>query len=154
MAGTRYVPVFDSRPPSAYLSRLERSLQSGMARLEKPRNSDNPEDFILHEDSDGEEERTMPNTPYNCVDYIRNREYGNMSNIEYEYRSVNKHYGTMHILTHDLFKEWSIPFKTMNKVLCSKWLNSNQIVFGTKCNKVSTLNTYNYSISNIYILFI
>jgi len=141
MAQTRRVPVFGSRPPCAYQSRLdERSLQLRMARLERSRKTDKPEDFVCYEDSDEDEESTMSlctmlNSSYNFVDYIRNREYGMR-----EYRSVNQNHGTRHILTHDLFKERSIPLKTMNKVFCSQWLSSKQIVFGTKCNKVSTLN--------------
>jgi len=138
MAETRYVPpVIDSQPPSAHLSRLERSLQSGIARLEKARNSDDPAPLVLYEDSDGEEERKMLNTPYNLIDYIRNREYGMR-----KYHSVNTNYSTRHVLTHSLLKEQSIPLKTMNKVFCSQWLSRNEIVFGTKCNKVSTYTEY------------
>ncbi|XP_025199342.1 DDB1- and CUL4-associated factor 12 [Melanaphis sacchari] len=150
MAQTRRVPVFGSRPPCAYQSRLdERSLQIRMTRMERNRKSDKPEDFVCYEDSDEEEESTMSlctmlNSSYNFVDYIRNREYGMR-----EYRSVNQNHGTRHILTHDLFKERSIPLKTMNKVFCSQWLSSKQIVFGTKCNKLMVYNVKSHELDQI-----
>ncbi|VVC25492.1 WD40/YVTN repeat-like-containing domain,WD40 repeat, conserved site,WD40-repeat-containing domain,WD40 [Cinara cedri] len=150
MAQTRRVPIFGSRPPCAYQSRLdERSAQLKAARMEKSKKSDKPEDFVCYEDSDDEEESTMSlctmlNSSYNFVDYIRNREYGMR-----EYHSVNPHHGTRHILTHDLFKEQSIPLKTMNKVFCSQWLSSKQIVFGTKCNKLMVYNVKSHELDQI-----
>jgi len=139
MAQTRRVSVFGSQPPCAHQSRLHERSLIRMTRMERNITSEKPEDLVFYEDSDSdsEEESTMPlfpvlNSSYNFLDFVRNREYGMR-----EYRSVNQNYGTRHILTHNLFKERSIPLKTMNKVFCSQWLNSTQIIFGTKCNKVS-----------------
>jgi len=70
---------------------------------------------------------------YNVVDYIKNREYG-----MHRYRSIPKVHYTKHILKHKLLKEYPIALRSMDKILCSQWINSKQIVFGTKCNKVST----------------
>ncbi|VVC42715.1 Hypothetical protein CINCED_3A005471 [Cinara cedri] len=142
MAQTRRVPIFGSRPPCAYQSRLDdRSAQLKAARKERLKRYDNPDDFICYRDSDDDEEEsimslcTMLNSSYNFVDYVRNREYGMR-----EYHSVNQNYGTRHILTHDLFKEKPISLATMDKVFCSQWLSSKQIVFGTKCNKLMVYN--------------
>ncbi|XP_060874015.1 DDB1- and CUL4-associated factor 12 homolog [Metopolophium dirhodum] len=147
MTETRRVPVFGSRPPSAYHSRLdERSLQLRIAGLERTRNSNNLENFVCYEDSD-EEERTMLNTSYNFVDHIRSREYGMR-----EYRSINTNYGTRHILTHNLFKERPIPLKTMNKIFCSQWLSSHHIAFGTKCNKLLVYNVKSHERDQIPLM--
>ncbi|KAE9528835.1 hypothetical protein AGLY_012410 [Aphis glycines] len=149
MAQTRRVPVFGSRPPCAHQSRLDERNLIRMTRMERNRISDKPEGFVLYEEPDEEEESTMPlfnvlNSSYNFVDYVRNREYGMR-----EYRSVNQNYGTRHLLTHNLFKERSIPLKTMNKVFCSQWLNGTQIVFGTKCNKLMVYNVKSYELDQI-----
>ena len=34
-------------------------------------------------------------------------------------------------------REHSIQLGEMNKIFCSQWLNGHQIVFGSKCNKVT-----------------
>ena len=37
-----------------------------------------------------------------------------------------------------LFAEKEFPVGKINKIFTSQWLNDKQVVFGTKCNKVST----------------
>ena len=45
-------------------------------------------------------------------------------------------YGTRHMLSNSMLKEYPIKHKGMNKIFCSTWLSHRQVVFGTKCNKV------------------
>ncbi|XP_050061449.1 DDB1- and CUL4-associated factor 12 homolog [Aphis gossypii] len=149
MAQTRRVPVFGSLPPCAYQSRLDERNLIRTTRMERNRISDKPEDLVFYEDSDSEEESTVPlftvlNSSYNIVDYVRNREYGMR-----EYRSVNQNYGTRHLLTHNLVKERSISLKTMDKVFCSQWLNGTKIVFGTKCNKLMVYDVKSHELDQI-----
>eukprot|EP00102_Acyrthosiphon_pisum_P021763 XP_016658973.1 PREDICTED: DDB1- and CUL4-associated factor 12-like [Acyrthosiphon pisum] len=87
------------------------------------------------------------NNSYNLVDYIRSREYGMRG-----YRLVNKDYGTRHILTHNLLKERSIPLEKMDAVFCSQWLSSNQIVFGTRCNKLMVYNVKSHELDQIPLI--
>eukprot|EP00102_Acyrthosiphon_pisum_P021761 XP_016658971.1 PREDICTED: DDB1- and CUL4-associated factor 12-like [Acyrthosiphon pisum] len=87
------------------------------------------------------------NNSYNLVDHIRSREYGMRG-----YRLVNKDYGTRHILTHNLLKERSIPLETMDTVYCSQWLSSNQIVFGTRCNKLMIYNVKSHELDQIPLI--
>jgi WD repeat-containing protein 40A len=137
MAHTRRIPVYGRRPPCATLGRIEElHMRLRAIRLERSRKPDKPEDFVCYEDSDDEEEsitveKEIINTSYNFVDFVRGREMGGR-----EPKWVGPEYGSRHILTHEMFKEYSVSLSNMNKVFCSQWLSDRQVVFGTKCNKV------------------
>ena len=139
MASTVRRPVYGKKPPCAYQGRLEeRIIKACALRLEKSRKPEKPEDFVCYDESDEEEEsfalqQRILNTSFSFVDYVRSRESGLKGP-----RTFNPDYGSRHILTHDMFKEHPITNEQpMNKVFCSQWLSDRQVVFGTKCNKVT-----------------
>lgn len=139
MTETIRIPIFGSRPPCAYDSRYNehRSLlrTDRMTWTKVPAN----QEVIYYEPSDEENiisNPNMVNTSYNVVDYIRSREYGMR-----EYRSVKHYNGTRQIITSELFREQSLSLNTLNKVLCSQWLDRENILIGTRCHKVSTMYT-------------
>lgn len=143
MASTIRRPVYGRKAPCAYQGRIEeRMIKACALRLEKSRKPEKPEDFVCYEESDDEEENELMqsrilNTSYSFVDYVRSREFGSK-----EGKRFNPDYGSMHILTHEMFKERPISLNNMNKVFCSQWLSDRQVVFGTKCNKVSVVHFY------------
>lgn len=148
MAFTRRLPVYGSKPPCAYSSRLEERRQLVRSkRLERSRKTDKPDDFIVYDSSDEEEDENdainhqVLYSSNNFVDYVRAREYRSR-----EYHTFNMNYGTRHVLSHDMLKEHPITLEAeVNKIFCSAWLSHRQVVCGTKCNKVIKSSIVNIS---------
>ncbi|KAG8292051.1 DDB1- and CUL4-associated factor 12 homolog isoform X1 [Homalodisca vitripennis] len=152
MAETVRIPIFGSKPPCAYKSRLEeRKVRTRALRAERNRKPEKPDDFVCYEDSEDEDELLTPfaekeilNKSYNCVDFIRSRESGLR-----EPKRFKSNHGSRHILTNDMFKERPIQLNTMNKVFCSQWLSDRQVAFGTKCNKLMVYDVVTQRIDQI-----
>ena len=75
----------------------------------------------------------------NFVDCLSTRELGvpSVSGGRFYSQRLSSEYGTRHMLTNAMLKETAVSVPQMNKIFCSKWLSDRQVVFGTKCNKVS-----------------
>uniref|UniRef100_T1JPI7 DDB1- and CUL4-associated factor 12 beta-propeller domain-containing protein n=1 Tax=Strigamia maritima TaxID=126957 RepID=T1JPI7_STRMM len=76
-------------------------------------------------------------TSNNLADFLRGRELGNQ---KVQPMLLDTEYGTRQLLIKSLLQETEIPLKYINKVFCSKWLTGQQIIFGTKCNKLIVLD--------------
>ena len=75
----------------------------------------------------------------NFVDCLGAREMGlpSVGGNRFFSERLSSEYGTRHMLSNGMMKETSIYMPSMDKIFCSKWLSHRQVVFGTKCNKVS-----------------
>ncbi len=145
MAFTRRLPVYGSKPPCAYSSRLEERRQlMKTKRLERTRKADKSEDFVVYHSSEDEDDEYNDVSSHrilfssnNFADYIRAREYASK-----EYHTFDMNYGTRYVLSHDLLKENPVILdQNVNKILCSGWLSHRQVVFGTQCNKVNKFSS-------------
>lgn len=149
MSKTKIFPVYGKTSICAFKSRIEERISKAKAlKLELNRKADKPDDFILYDNSDSDEESTINQndvlkTSFNFVDFIKSRE------VDGKYGSVTKDYGSRHILTHEMFRESPITLGNMNKVFCSKWLSDRQVIFGTKCNKLMVYDVLTHKLDQI-----
>ena len=98
-------------------------------------------DFLYYSDSDDEDEAgriVSDNRSFalscNFVDCVRSRETGDAS--KFRTTRLSGEYGTRHMLSNAMLREYPVSVPGMNKVFCSQWLSHRQVVFGTKCNKL------------------
>lgn len=136
MAETKRLPVFGSKPPCAKESRRKLLVRKRKIKMALNEIDMKVKDVIYHDSSDEEYNpvslNKVINSSYNFVDFLRNREYGLR-----EHRSFNQYYGTRYVITNSLLAEFQILFPTMNKIVCSQWLDHNKIILGTQQNEVS-----------------
>ncbi|XP_076258429.1 DDB1 and CUL4 associated factor 12-like protein [Rhynchophorus ferrugineus] len=151
MSKTKIRAVYGSNPPCSMSSRIQerRHKARTLRLLEQNRKPEKPEDFIMYEDSESEDEpecvlKDAMNTSYNFVDFVKHRETQTSKQS-----SVLQDYGNRHILTHEMFKEVPINLGNMNKVFCSQWLSDRQVVFGTKCNKLMVYDVQTHKLDQI-----
>ena len=69
-----------------------------------------------------------------------------------EQSRVDPEFGARHMLINDNFRERAVRLGEMNKIFCSRWLNDRQVVFGSKCNKLSVYDTAKREIFSIPLL--
>ena len=106
-------------------------------------------EFMYYSDSDDEDvdftgigfQPKSDKFSCNFVDCLGAREMGlpAVGGNRFFPERLSSEYGTRHMLSNGMMKETSIYMPSMDKIFCSKWLSHRQVVFGTKCNKVNTI---------------
>ena len=109
------------------------------------------DEILRYEDSDEEESMSTLSScsvSHNFVDLISQRSIGCN-----QHSTVDPEFGTRHLLVNGNFREKGIAMGEMNKIFCSSWLNSHQIVFGSKCNRVFIdFKTYYHIFHNNHVI--
>jgi len=101
-------------------------------------------DFVYYSDSEDEavDEPQAEESSYaiscNFVDCLANRERG--CDRKFQTMRLASEYGTRHMLSNAMLKEYPVTQSSVNKVFCSQWLSHKQVIFGTKCNKLMVVD--------------
>ncbi|XP_037082780.1 DDB1- and CUL4-associated factor 12-like [Pollicipes pollicipes] len=155
MATVRRRAVLGSRPPSAGLRHpYSRPDHLSLLKTDSWAASTKPEEFIYYSDSDEDLDGADAGEKYDTtsrsfVDY----HVAHQSGLEhFNQLSLSKEHATKHLLSYSMMRERTIPMNNYNKVFCSAWLSDNQVVFGTKCNKILVYNLRTRRIDNIPML--
>ena len=102
-------------------------------------------DFVFY--SDEEKFESSSSISANWVDIISNQERGCAR--KFQPMKFSPDFGTRQVLTKTVVKEYNIVRSDINKVFCSQWLSSRQVIFGTKCNKLMVVDLNSKSLHQI-----
>ncbi|XP_043206811.1 DDB1- and CUL4-associated factor 12-like [Amphibalanus amphitrite] len=155
MATVRRRPVVGSRPPSAGIRQpFTQPDNVSIIKSDSWGASSKPEEFIYYSDSEDEDQGADTRERYDTtsrsfVDFHMTQQSGLQ---RLNPCTLVREYATKHLLSYSMMRERLIPMNNYNKVFCSSWLSDNQVVFGTKCNKILVYNLRTRRIDNIPML--